>query len=267
MAAYGPMYTDDVCTTLNTSTGATFNIPTVNDTAVTAVAHTEGAALTDDAGKDVTFGQATLGAYAFDTEWVKWSYELAQDSIFNMEPILGTLLGERLGRIANSKLTTGSGSSDVQGIVTGSSLGITAAATDAVTADEIINLLHSVDPAYRSSPKAAFMFNDSTLSAIRKLKDGNGNYLWSMGNYQAGVAGSILGYNYYVNQAMDSLAAAKKMMIFGDMSKFYVRKVGAPVVTVVRERFWPDLGIAGLIRFDGVIGNSAAIKHLITAAS
>ena len=267
MAAYGPMYTDDVCTTLNTSTGATFNIPTVNDTAVTAEAHTEGAALTDDAGKDVTFGQATLGAYAFDTEWVKWSYELAQDSIFNMEPILGTLLGERLGRIANSKLTTGSGSSDVQGIVTGSSLGITAAATDAVTADEIINLLHSVDPAYRSSPKAAFMFNDSTLSAIRKLKDGNGNYLWSMGNYQAGVAGSILGYNYYVNQAMDSLAAAKKMMIFGDMSKFYVRKVGAPVVTVVRERFWPDLGIAGLIRFDGVIGNSAAIKHLITAAS
>ena len=111
------------------------------------------------------------------------------------------------------------------------------------------------------------MFNDSTLSAIRKLKDGNGNYLWSMGNYQAGVAGSILGYNYYVNQAMDSLAAAKKMMIFGDMSKFYVRKVGAPVVTVVRERFWPDLGIAGLIRFDGVIGNNAAIKHLITAAS
>jgi len=154
MAAYGPMYNEDICTTLNTSTGATFNIPTVNDTAVTAVAHTEGTALTDDGGKDVTFGQAQLGAYAFDTEWVKWSYELAQDSIFNMEPILGSLLGERLGRIANSKLTTGSGSSDVQGIVTGSSLGKTAAAVAAITADEIIDLLHSVDPAYRSSPKA-----------------------------------------------------------------------------------------------------------------
>ena len=267
MAAYGPMYSDDVCTTLNTSNGATFNIPTVNDTAVTAEAHTEGAALTDDAGKDVTFGQAVLGAYAFDTEWVKWSYELAQDSIFNMEPILGNLLGERLGRIANTQLTTGTGSSAVQGVVTGSSAGKTAAAVAAITADEIIDLLHSVDPAYRSSPKAAFMFNDGTLSAIRKLKDGDGNYLWSMGNYQAGVAGSILGYKYYVNQAMDSLAAAKKVMIFGDMSKFYVRKVGAPVVTVVRERFWPDLGIAGLIRFDGVLANTAAVKHLITAAS
>lgn len=267
MAAYGPMYSEDICTTLNTSTGATFNIPTVDDTAVTAVAHTEGTALTDDGGKDVTFGQAQLGAYAFDTEWVKWSYELAQDSIFNMEPILGSLLGERLGRIANSKLTTGSGSSDVQGIVTGSSLGKTAAGTAAITADEIIDLLHSVDPAYRSSPKAAFMLNDSTLAAIRKLKDGDGNYLWQMGNYQVGVPGSILGYRYYVNQAMDSLAAAKKVMIFGDMSKFYVRKVGAPVVTVVRERFWPDLGIAGLIRFDGVLANTAAVKHLITAAS
>jgi len=267
MAAYGPMYSADICTTLNTSTGATFNIPTVDDTAVTAVAHTEGTALTDDGGKDVTFGQAQLGAYAFDTEWVKWSYELAQDSIFNMEPILGSLLGERLGRIANSKLTTGSGSSDVQGIVTGSSLGKTAAGTAAITADEIIDLLHSVDPAYRSSPKAAFMLNDSTLAAIRKLKDGDGNYLWQMGNYQVGVPGSILGYRYYVNQAMDSLAAAKKVMIFGDMSKFYVRKVGAPVVTVVRERFWPDLGIAGLIRFDGVLANTAAVKHMITAAS
>jgi len=267
MAAYGPMYSEDICTTLNTSTGATFNIPTVNDTASVAVAHTEGTALTDDGGSDVTFGQAQLGAYAFDTEWVKWSYELAQDSIFNMEPILGNLLGERLGRMANSKLTTGSGSSDVQGIVTGSSLGKTAAGTAAITADEIIDLLHSVDPAYRSSPKAAFMLNDSTLAAIRKLKDGDGNYLWQMGNYQVGVPGSILGYRYYVNQAMDSLAAAKKVMIFGDMSKFYVRKVGAPVVTVVRERFWPDLGIAGLIRFDGVLANTAAVKHLITAAS
>ena len=190
-----------------------------------------------------------------------------QQTLENMEPILGSLLGERLGRIANSKLTTGSGSSDVQGVVTGSTLGNTAAAVAAITADEIIDLLHSVDPAYRSSPKAAFMLNDSTLAAIRKLKDGDGNYLWQMGNYQVGVPGSILGYRYYVNQAMDSLAAAKKVMIFGDMSKFYVRKVGAPVVTVVRERFWPDLGIAGLIRFDGVLANTAAVKHLITAAS
>ena len=267
MIATGPMYDSSLFTVINTTGGNTFNIPTVDDTSVSAVAHTEGGTVTDDGGADVTFGQKTLGAYAFNTEWVRWSTELANDSILNVESLLGELLGERLGRIANSKLTTGSGSSDVEGIVTNSAAGKTAAAVAAVTADEIIDLLHSVDPAYRSSPSTAIMMNDSTLAAVRKLKDGQGNYLWAMGNFQAGVPQNILGYNVVVNQAMDSLAAAKKVMLFGDMSKFYVRKVGGPSLFVARERFAPDYGILGYIRFDGVLTNTAAIKHLITAAS
>lgn len=267
MVATGPMYDSNLFTVINSTGGNTFNIPTVDDTSVSAVAHTEGGSVTDDGGSDVTFGQKTLGAYAFDTEWVRWSYELANDSIINIESLLGELLGERLGRIANSKLTTGSGSSDVEGIVTNSGLGKTAAGAAAVTADEIIDLIHSVNPAYRSAPNTALMMNDSTLAAVRKLKDGQGNYLWQMGNYQAGIPQNILGYNVVVNQAMDSLAASKKVMLFGDMSKFYVRKVGAPSLFVARERFAPDYGILGYIRFDGVLTNTAAIKHLITAAS
>lgn len=265
MIASGPMYDSNLFTVINTTGGNTFNIPTVNDTAVTAVAHTEGGTVTDDGSKDVTFGQAQLGAYAFDTAWVRWSYELANDSILNVESLLGELLGERLGRIANSKLTTGSGSSDVEGIVTNSTLGKTAAAVAAVTADEIIDLIHSVDPAYRSSPSTAIMMNDSTLSAVRKLKDGQGNYLWQMGNYQAAVPQNILGYNVVVNQAMASQATGNKIMLFGDMSKFYVRKVGAPTLFVARERFAPDYGILGYARFDGVLANTAAIKHLKNA--
>jgi HK97 family phage major capsid protein len=267
MIATGPMYGNELFTVINSTDGRTFNIPTVDDTAVTAEAHTEGTQPTDDGGKDVTFGQKSLGAYAFDSEWIRWSAELNADSILNMESLLGELIGERLGRIANSKLTTGSGSSDVEGIVTNSAAGKTAAATAAVTADEIIDLIHSVDPAYRTAPSTALMMNDSTLAAVRKLKDGNGNYLWQMGNYQAGIPQNILGYNVVVNQAMDSLAAAKKVMLFGDMSKFYVRKVGAPSLYVARERFAPDYGILGYIRFDGVLTNTAAVKHLITAAS
>jgi HK97 family phage major capsid protein len=265
MIASGPMYDSNLFTVINTTSGNTFNIPTVNDTAVTAVAHTEGGTVTDDGSKDVTFGQAQLGSYAFDTAWVRWSYELANDSILNVESLLGELLGERLGRIANSKLTTGSGSSDVEGIVTNSTLGKTAAAVAAITADEIIDLIHSVDPAYRSSPSTAIMMNDSTLAAVRKLKDGQGNYLWQMGNYQAGVPQNILGYNVVVNQAMASLATGAKVMLFGDMSKFYVRKVGAPTLFVARERFAPDYGILGYARFDGVLANTAAIKHLKNA--
>jgi HK97 family phage major capsid protein len=265
MLAFGPMYDPQVARELLTSSGSAIKIPTVNDTAVTAAAHTEGTALGDTGAKDVTFGQKALDAFAFDTEFVRWSYELTQDSIFNMESLLGTLLGERLGRIANAQLTTGTGSSAPNGVVTASTLGKTAAATAAITADEVIDLMHSVDPAYRVGPKVRFMFNDSTLAAIRKLKDGQGNYLWNMGNIQQGVPGNLLGYNYSINQAMATLATAKKVVLFGDFSKYYVRKVGSPVIGVMRERFWPDLGIAGLIRFDGELGDTAAIKHLITA--
>jgi HK97 family phage major capsid protein len=265
MAASGPMYDSNLFTVLNTTGGNTFNIPTVDDIASTAGAHTEGGTVTDDGGKDVTFGQKQLGAFAFDTEWVRWSYELANDSILNVEALLGELLGERLGRIANSKLTTGSGSSDVEGIVTNSGLGKTAAAVAAVTSDEIIDLIHSVDPMYRASASTAIMMNDSTLAAVRKLKDGNNNYLWQMGNYQAGVPQNILGYNVVVNQAMPSLATGNKVMLFGDMSKYYVRKVGGPSLFVARERFAPDYGILGYARFDGVLANTGAVKHLITA--
>lgn len=267
MKAWGPMYDEAICTVMNTASGSSLKIPTVNDTTVPAVAHTEATALTDDGGSDVTFGQKSLDAYAFDTEFIRWSWELDMDSIFSMESLLASLLGERLGRIGNSQLTVGTGSSAPNGVVTASSLGKTAAATSAITWDEILDLEHSVDPAYRVSPKCRYMFNDTTLNAVRKLKDGNGNYLWQMGDVQKGIPGSFNGRPYSINQAMDSLAAAKKVMLFGDFSKYFVRKVGSPVIGVLRERFWPDLGIAGLIRFDGELGDTAAVKHLITAAS
>jgi HK97 family phage major capsid protein len=265
MLAWGPMYDPGVTTEMVTSSGNSIKLPTVDDTTVTAVAHTENTALVDDGSKDVTFGQKSLDAYAFDTRFVRWSWELDMDSIFNMEALLGSLLGERLGRIANSQLTTGTGSSAPNGIVTAASLGVTAAAIAAITFDEIIDLEHSVDPAYRSSPKAAYMLNDSTLKAIRKLKDGNGQYIWQMGDVQKGVPGSLNGRRYYINQAMASLATGNKTMLFGDLSKYFVRKVGAPVIGVMRERFWPDLGIAGLIRFDGELGDAAAVKYLAQA--
>jgi HK97 family phage major capsid protein len=180
------------------------------------------------------------------------------------------LLGERLGRIANSQLTVGTGSSAPNGIVTASTLGVTSASTTAITFDEIIDLEHSVDPAYRVGPKVAYMLNDSTLKTVRKLKDGEGNYLWQRGDVQGGVPATINGRRFYVNQAMGSIppsATATRVMQFGDFGKYYVRKVGAPVIGVMRERFWPDLGIAGLIRFDGEAADTSAIKHLITKAS
>lgn len=264
---WGPMYDEAITTVLTTSSGNPIDFPTVDDTAVAVAKHTEAAAMTDDGGVDATFGKMTLNAYAFDTEWVQISMELLQDSAVDIEPFIGGLLGERLARRVNVELTTGDGTGDPNGIVTASSLGVTAAATAAVTSDELIDLLHSVDPAYRMSPKARWMFNDSTLKAIRKLKDGDGNYLWQMGDVKVGAPGSLLGYGYSVNQAMASLAAAAKVAVFGDFGKYYVRKVGSPVIGVRREYYWPNIGLAGIVRLDGDLIQTGAVKHLITAAS
>jgi HK97 family phage major capsid protein len=270
MLAWGPMYDPGITTEIVTSGGGKITMPTVNDTTTAVVKHTEGTTLTDDGGSDVTFGEKQLDAYAFNTEWLRVSKELADDSIFAMETILGNLLGERLGRRANLELTTGDGTGDPNGIVTASAAGKVAAATNAITADEIIDLLHSVDPAYRMGPRVRFMFNDSTLAAIRKLKDGDGNYLWQMGNVQAGVPGTLLGYNYSINQAMASLTSgvSSRVMVFGDFSKYYVRKVGSPLIGAIQDKdFWPGFGIAGYIRFDGELADTAAVKHMALAAA
>lgn len=267
MKDWGPMYNEDIATVISTASGNIINIPTVDDTSVTAEKHTEGTALTDDGGKDATFGQRQLGAYVYDTEFVKFSMELAQDSIFNMEALLGALLGERLGRIANRELTIGDGTGDPNGVVTASSLGKAATAAAALTADELIDLQHSVNAAYRRSPKARWMFADLTLAAIRKLKDSENRYIWTMGDIQKGEPGTLLGYRYEINDDVPAIAASAKPVIFGDFSKYFVRKVGSPVIGVLRERFWPDLGIAGLIRFDGELGDTSAVKHLVMAAS
>jgi HK97 family phage major capsid protein len=115
------------------------------------------------------------------------------------------------------------------------------------------------------SPKARFMFNDSTLAAVRKLKGGDGQYIWQMGDIRTSVPGTLLGSPYSVNQAMASLGTGNKTVVYGDFAKYFVRKVGSPMIGVMRERFWPDLGIAGLIRLDGELADTAAVKHLIQA--
>lgn len=265
MAMWGPMYDENICTSIVTTTGEQINIPTVDDTTVAVAKHTEGTAVTDDGGVDVTFGQKVLNAYMFDTEFVRWSMELAADSIFDMERLLGDLLGERLGRRANVELTTGDGTGDPNGIVTASAAGVTAVSATAITPDELIDLQHSVNPAYRMSPKARWMFSDTTLKLIRKLKDGEGRYLWADGDFSRGVPATLLGYPVSINQAMPAPTTGLKPIVFGDFGKYFVRKVGSPVIGVMRERFWPDLGIAGLIRFDGELGDTAAVKHLVMA--
>lgn len=264
MVAWGPMYDEDICTAMTTASGNPLPMPTIDDTANTLSVTAEGTTLADTGAKDAVFGQKQLDAFSYNTEWIRVSYELANDSIFNMEQLLGDLLGERLGRRANLELTTGDGVGDPNGIVTAASLGVTAASATAITWDEVMNLEHSVDPAYRQSPKCRYMFHDNILLALRKLKDGQGNYLWQMGDVKGGYPATFNGRQYSINQAMaGTQATAAKVMLFGDFGKYFVRKVGSPIIGAIQDKdFWPGFGIAGYIRIDGELADSAAVKYL-----
>lgn len=265
MKMWGPMYDEAICNVLTTLSGNPIDFPTSDDTGVATAKHVEAAALTDDASADASVAKMTLNAFAYNTKWVQISMELLQDSNVNIEAFIGELLGERLARRVNVELTTGDGTGDPNGIVTASAAGLTAAATGAVTFDELIRLQHSVDPAYRASPKARFMFNDSTLSALRRIKDGDGSYIWQMGDVRTGVAGTLLGQSYSINQAMADMATGAKAIIYGDFGKYYVRKVGVPIVGVRREYYWPNIGLAGVVRLDGDLIQSSAVKHIVQA--
>ena len=269
MAAWGPMWDANIVTELNTTNGREIEWPTVSDITKSGRIKAESGSVDDDGTDDVVFGQKLLNAYVYDTGMVKVPMELLSDSAYDIEGLIHNLFGERLGRLANTTLTTGTGSSQPNGIVTASTLGKTAAAVAAVTADEVIDLVHSVDPAYRASPKCRFMFNDTTLSQLRKLKDGQANYLWQMGDVRAGEPAQILGHQYSVNQAMADQAAAAKPIIFGDFSKYYVRKVLGFQVLTLRERYAEkfQIGMVGFKRFDGELIDATAINHLINAAA
>jgi HK97 family phage major capsid protein len=267
MAAWGPMWDGGIVREMNTSSGNTIKWPTVDDTAKTGRIKAQNAPVDDDGSDDVAFGEKQLDAYVYDTGIVRVPMELLQDSAFNIESLMNDLFGERLGRQANAVLTTGSGSSQPNGIVTASSLGKTAAGAAAITSDELIDLLHSVDPAYRASPKCRWMFNDSTLAAIRKLKDGQGNYLWQIGDVRSGEPSMLLGKPYSVNQAMANIGTGNKPVLFGDLSRYVVRKVIGFQVLTLRERYAENfqIGMVGFKRFDGELLNADAVKHLINA--
>ncbi|WP_375290909.1 phage major capsid protein [Qipengyuania sp.] len=262
MKDWGPMFDEDIARVISTSGGGTMTFPTIDDTAGTAGAHAEGGAVTDDGGADAAFGAKSLGAFSFDTEWIRWSWELDEDSIFSMESLLGSLLGERCGRKGNQQLTVGTGAGQAHGIVTASSLGKTAASATAITSDELIDLQHSVNAAYRRSPKCRWQFADDTLKAIRKLKDGQGNYLWQLGDIRVNEPDKLLSKPYSINDDVPAIATGARAIIFGDHSKYFVRKVGKVRTIVARERFAPDLGILGVMRLDGELADTAAVKHL-----
>jgi len=264
MKAYGPMMNPGVVRQIQTTTGATLEWPTLDDTS------NKGALLgenTQDSLSNLAFGQKTLGAYKYTSGIFQVSEELLQDSALDVEGIVREAMAERIGRIGNEHLTVGTGSDQPNGIVTASTEGVTADSATTLDADELLDLFHSVDPAYRAMANTAWMFNDNTLKAIRKLKDGDGNYLWQAPDLRTGEPGQLLGVNYFVNQDMADIATGEKPIIYGAMERYVMRMVRQFAIRRLVERYadYHQVGFVGFARMDGELVDTAAVKHLVMA--
>jgi len=262
LAFGGMMQVSDV---IRTATGNDLPWPESDDTGNTGELIAENTAQNE---QDVVFAETVLQAFKYSSKLVKVSVELIQDSAFDIAAVLGSMLGERIARILNTHFTTGDGTAKPNGIVTASTLGVTAAATTAVTGDELIDLIHTVDPAYRT-PGAGFMMNDTVVSAIRKLKDGNSAYLWQP-SIQLGTPDRLLGWPISINQDMPAMTAALKPILFGQFRKYKIRMVAGLRVRRLVERF-ADADQEGFVSFQRADGDlldagTNPVKHLITAA-
>ena len=255
----------EAATIKRSPTGASQYYAVNDDTSTIAVQVGEASAFTV---QDFTFSQVQMDAYKFGTV-VKESYEILQDNDYQLEAWFMEQFGARFGRSINNKCTTGNGSATPNGVVTASTLGKTAASATAFTYLELLDLKHSIDPAYRRSQKFGFMMNDVVLLAIKKLVDSQNRPLW-MPSYVQGAPDTIDGTRYWINQDMDSsINASSKLILAGDFSKYYIRISGGMQVKRLDELFAMDgvVGWQAWMRYDGECVNTSAIKHLITAAS
>lgn len=258
MLAFGGMR--QVADILVTPTGEEMSWPTVDDTGNAGAQIGENESV--GTNTQPTTGRVVWRSYKFTSLPVLIDYSLLQDAPYDLPAVIGGLLGERLGRITNRKYTYGGGNGTPTGITVAAGQGTTASTS--ISYDDIIKLEHSVDPAYRGNGQ--YMMHDTILQSVRLLKDSYGQYLW-MNGVDVGKPDTLNKRPLTINQDMDSTTTSgKKPLLFGDLSKYKIRRVGEMRLYRLEERYrdTDQDGFIALIREDGNLLNAGtnAVKYL-----
>src|SRR5574344_98287 len=209
---------------------------------------------------DDTFSQVNIDAHKVGTI-IKVSEELLNDSAFDLENYFALEYARRIGTKEEDAFINGNGSSKPTGILTSAEVGVTAASDKTITADEIIDLFYSLKGSYRRN--AVWVLNDSTVKAIRKLKDENGQYIWQPA-LKDGDHDTLLGRPILTTGAMPEIAADAKPVIFGDLSYYWIGDRQGVTFKRLNERY-ADMGQVGFLaskRVDGKLVLPEAIKVL-----
>jgi HK97 family phage major capsid protein len=257
----------NVAEVIRTTNANPFAWPTANDTTNTGRQIGEAKAISN---VDPSFAQVEFYAYKFISDGVLISFELLRDTPFRLESVIGAMLGERLGRVLNTKCTTGTGAATPTGIVTSSVEGKETASATAITADELLDLQYSVDRAYRDMPGVGWMMHDQTAKAVRKLT-ADERYHWVDG-MDAGEPSSLFGKPVQVNNDMaQTLEAGAKSVLYGDFRKYKIRQVNTVRIYRLTERHRENDQdeFLAFTEFDGKLIDAGGnpVKHLLQKAT
>jgi HK97 family phage major capsid protein len=264
LVTVGPMLDGSIVTLLNTASGEDIKVP-VEATRPAATAIAEGTTITE---LDPTFSNITLKSQKVAV-LTKISRELMQDSGIDIMGYLGRTLGTSVGIRVNNLLTVGTGTTVPNGIVTAAGSGVVGgtAVSGAFTADNLIDLAHSVDGAYVRLG-GAFMMRRASIGAVRKLKDTAGNYLFAPAA-TVGSPDTLLGFPIVENPDVPAIALGAKSVLFGYHGSYHVRQVGGIEVARSDDAYFAsdEIGVRLTIRVWGDLGQSAAVKYFIGNAA
>ena len=244
-------------TVVSTAGGEDIKFPQITALS-SAVLVAEGGGIGESAP---TSASVTLGAFKY-AYLVQVSSELLADEGVDIEGFLAQDSGRALGNGAGTDFAVGNHSSKPNGLMNASGTGVTCASATAITSDEVIDLYHSVTSPYRTN--GAWIMNDATLKEIRQLKDSNNQYLWQP-SMQQGNPDILLGSPVATDPNIETIATTKKVMAFGDMSKYFIREVqGIQVDRSVDYAFANDLVTFRFIyRADGDLLDTNAVKRMV----
>ena len=255
-----------VCTLLNTAGGEPFDVPVTTSHSSGALT-SESAAITES---DPAFARRQLSAYKYATAF-EVPNELLQDTGVDLEGYLAMQAGRAVGNALGVHLATGTGSSQPAGIVTGSTAGKTGAnsVSGAFTADNLIDLYHSVIGVYRNSPKCGWMMRDASLGALRKLTDAASQYIWQP-SLSAGAPDTLFAKPIYTDPNIAAIGLSAKSVIFGDLGAYITRLAGG--IRFERSDHYSfnkdQVAYRAIVRGDGILADqTGAVKHFVGGSS
>lgn len=272
LRAFGGMR--EVATVLVTETGAPMSFPTSDGTSELGELVPENTAATN---VSMVFGTAPVNVFKYSSTSVTVPIELLMDSAIDVEAYVNQRIVTRLGRITNQHFATGTGTGQPFGVMTAATVGVTAAngtsQVTSVTYASLIDLQHSVDPAYRAQGNCRFMMNDTSLRQVRKILDGSSRPIFVPG-YESGNPGGmpdrLLGDPVFINQHVANMTASARSILYGDLRGYIVRDAMEVTLQRFTDSAFARLGQVGFLawmRCGGNLLDTGAVRVFVNAAS